>query len=194
MLLSDNLVFATNNAHKLDEVRSILGSRFTVKSLKEIGCEADIPETADTLEGNALMKARFLYEKYGVDCFADDTGLEVTALGGAPGVHTARYAGNHDSEANMNKLLNELEKKSDRSAQFRTVIALIIEGKEFLFEGIVKGTIAKEKAGDGGFGYDPIFIPDGFTQTFSQMGNDSKNHISHRALAVEKLYNYLNSI
>lgn len=194
MLLSDNLIFATNNAHKLDEVRSILGSRFTVKSLKEIGCEADIPETADTLEGNALMKARFLYEKYGVDCFADDTGLEVTALGGAPGVHTARYAGNHDSEANMNKLLNELEKKSDRSAQFRTVIALIIEGKEFLFEGIVKGTIAKEKAGDGGFGYDPIFIPEGFTQTFSQMGNDSKNHISHRALAVEKLYNYLNSI
>lgn len=194
MLLSDNLVFATNNAHKLDEVRSILGSRFTVKSLKEIGCEADIPETADTLEGNALMKARFLYERYGVDCFADDTGLEVTALGGAPGVHTARYAGNHDSEANMKKLLNELEKKNDRSAQFRTVIALIIEGKEFLFEGIVKGTIAKEKAGDGGFGYDPIFIPDGFTQTFSQMGNDSKNHISHRALAVEKLFNYLNSI
>lgn len=194
MLLSDNLIFATNNAHKLDEVRSILGSRFTIKSLKDIGCDADIPETADTLEGNALMKARFLYEKYGVDCFADDTGLEVTALGGAPGVHTARYAGNHDSEANMNKLLNELEKKSDRSAQFRTVIALIIEGKEFLFEGIVKGSIAKEKAGDGGFGYDPIFIPDGFTQTFSQMGNDSKNHISHRALAVEKLYNYLNSI
>lgn len=194
MLLSDNLIFATNNAHKLDEVRSILGSRFTIKSLKDIGCDADIPETADTLEGNALMKARFLYEKYGVDCFADDTGLEVTALGGAPGVHTARYAGNHDSEANMNKLLNELEKKSDRSAQFRTVIALIIEGKEFLFEGIVKGSIAKEKAGDGGFGYDPIFIPEGFTQTFSQMGNDSKNHISHRALAVEKLYNYLNSI
>ena len=194
MLLSDNLIFATNNAHKLDEVRSILGSRFTIKSLKDIGCDADIPETADTLEGNALMKARFLYEKYGVDCFADDTGLEVTALGGAPGVHTARYAGNHDSEANMNKLLKELEKKSDRSAQFRTVIALIIEGKEFLFEGIVKGTIAKEKAGDGGFGYDPIFIPEGFSQTFSQMGNDSKNHISHRALAVEKLYNYLNSI
>ena len=194
MLLSDNLIFATNNAHKLDEVRSILGSRFTIKSLKDIGCDADIPETADTLEGNALMKARFLYEKYGVDCFADDTGLEVTALGGAPGVHTARYAGNHDSEANMNKLLNELEKKSDRSAQFRTVNALIIEGKEFLFEGIVKGSIAKEKAGDGGFGYDPIFIPEGFSQTFSQMGNDSKNHISHRALAVEKLYNYLNSI
>ena len=194
MLLSDNLIFATNNAHKLDEVRSILGSRFTIKSLKDIGCDADIPETADTLEGNALMKARFLYEKYGVDCFADDTGLEVTALGGAPGVHTARYAGNHDSEANMNKLLNELEKKSDRSAQFRTVIALIIEGKEFLFEGIVKGSIAKEKAGDSGFGYDPIFIPEGFSQTFSQMGNDSKNHISHRALAVEKLYNYLNSI
>lgn len=194
MLLSDNLIFATNNAHKLDEVRSILGNRFTIKSLKDIGCEADIPETADTLEGNALMKARFLYERYGVNCFADDTGLEVTALGGAPGVHTARYAGNHDSEANMDKLLAELAKKSDRSAQFRTVIALIIEGKEFLFEGIVKGTIAKEKAGNGGFGYDPIFIPEGFSETFSQMGNDSKNHISHRALAVEKLYNYLNSI
>ena len=191
MLLSDNLVFATNNAHKLDEVRSILGSRFTVKSLKEIGCEADIPETADTLEGNALMKARFLYERYGVDCFADDTGLEVTALGGAPGVHTARYAGNHDSEANMKKLLNELEKKSDRSAQFRTVIALIIEGKEFLFEGIVKGTIAKEKAGDGGFGYDPLFIPDGYDCTFAEMSGEEKNAISHRGRAVAELVKLL---
>ena len=191
MLLSDNLVFATNNAHKLDEVRSILGSRFTVKSLKEIGCEADIPETADTLEGNALMKARFLYERYGVDCFADDTGLEVTALGGAPGVHTARYAGNHDSEANMKKLLNELEKKSDRSAQFRTVIALIIEGKEFLFEGIVKGTIAKEKAGDGGFGYDPIFIPEGHTESFAQMSGEMKNSMSHRFRATRQLGDFL---
>ncbi len=194
MLLSGNLIFATNNSHKLDEVRNILGDRFTIRSLKDIGCDADIPETADTLEGNALMKARFLYEKYGEDCFADDTGLEVTALGGAPGVHTARYAGNHDSEANMNKLLAELREKNDRSAQFRTVIALIIKGKEFLFEGIVKGTIATEKAGNGGFGYDPIFIPEGYNVTFSEMGNDSKNHISHRALAVEKLYNYLNSL
>lgn len=194
MLLSGNLIFATNNSHKLDEVRNILGDRFTIRSLKDIGCDADIPETADTLEGNALMKARFLYEKYGEDCFADDTGLEVTALGGAPGVHTARYAGNHDSEANMNKLLAELREKNDRSAQFRTVIALIIKGKEFLFKGIVKGTIATEKAGNGGFGYDPIFIPEGYNVTFSEMGNDSKNHISHRALAVEKLYNYLNSL
>lgn len=194
MLLSGNLIFATNNSHKLDEVRNILGDRFTIRSLKDIGCDADIPETADTLEGNALMKARFLYEKYGEDCFADDTGLEVTALGGAPGVHTARYAGNHDSEANMNKLLAELREKNDRSAQFRTVIALIIKGKEFLFEGIVEGTIATEKAGNGGFGYDPIFIPEGYNVTFSEMGNDSKNHISHRALAVEKLYNYLNSL
>lgn len=194
MLLSGNLIFATNNSHKLDEVRNILGDRFTIRSLKDIGCDADIPETADTLEGNALIKARFLYEKYGEDCFADDTGLEVTALGGAPGVHTARYAGNHDSEANMNKLLAELREKNDRSAQFRTVIALIIKGKEFLFEGIVKGTIATEKAGNGGFGYDPIFIPEGYNVTFSEMGNDSKNHISHRALAVEKLYNYLNSL
>jgi XTP/dITP diphosphohydrolase len=188
------IVFATNNAHKLRELREIAGDKFEILSLKDINCFDDIPETASTLEGNALIKANYIKEHYGYDCFADDTGLEVTALGGAPGVHTARYAGNHDSEANMKKLLNELDKKSDRSAQFRAVIALIIEGKEFLFEGIVKGTIAKEKAGDGGFGYDPIFIPDGFTQTFSQMGNDSKNHISHRALAVEKLYNYLNSI
>ena len=190
------LIMATNNEHKLKEVRQILDYKdILIKGLEEVGCYDDIPETADTLEGNALLKARYMYSHYGVDCFADDTGLEVDVLGGEPGVFSARYAGEEcDSEANMKKLLNELEKKSDRSAQFRTVIALIIEGKEFLFEGIVKGTIAKEKAGDGGFGYDPIFIPDGFTQTFSQMGNDSKNHISHRALAVEKLFNYLNSI
>ena len=191
MLLSDNLVFATNNAHKLDEVRSILGSRFTVKSLKEIGCEADIPETAETLEGNALMKARFLYEKYGVDCFADDTGLEVTALGGAPGVHTARYAGNHDSEANMKKLLNELEKKSDRSAQFRTVIALIIEGEEFLFDGIVRGRISEERMGSAGFGYDPIFFTPVYGKGMAEISEDEKNAISHRARAVAKLVEYL---
>ena len=188
------LVFVTNNKHKLEEISAILEDKIELLSLNDIHCNADIPETAETLEGNALQKAEYIHQHYGLDCFADDTGLEVTALGGAPGVHTARYAGNHDSEANMNKLLAELREKNDRSAQFRTVIALIIKGKEFLFEGIVKGTIATEKAGNGGFGYDPIFIPEGYNVTFSEMGNDSKNHISHRALAVEKLYNYLNSL
>ena len=160
------LVFATNNAHKLDEVRQILGDRFTVHSLKEI------PETGDTFQDNALQKARYVKEHYGYDCFADDTGLEVKALGGAPGVHSARYAGDHDSEANMTKLLQELEKKPDRSAQFRTVVALILNGQEVLFEGIVTGQIATERHyGDGGFGYDPIFVPDGYNETFSQMSS-----------------------
>ena len=194
MLLSGNLIFATNNSHKLDEVRNILGDRFTIRSLKDIGCDADIPETADTLEGNALMKARFLYEKYGEDCFADDTGLEVTALGGAPGVHTARYAGNHDSEANMNKLLAELREKNDRSAQFRTVIALIIKGKEFLFEGIVKGTIATEKAGNGGFGYDPIFYLPEYQCYSAELAPEEKNKISHRGKALELMKEQLRNM
>ena len=189
------LVFATNNRHKLEEVRTILGNKIEVLSLNDIDCHDDIPETADTLEGNALIKARYIHEKFGVDCFADDTGLEVEALNGEPGVYSARYAGEDcNPEANMYKLLQNLTGENNRNAQFRTVIALIIKGKEFLFEGIVKGTIATEKAGNGGFGYDPIFIPEGYNVTFSEMGNDSKNHISHRALAVEKLYNYLNSL
>lgn len=189
------LVFATNNAHKLDEVRQILGDRFTVHSLKEIGCTEDIPETGDTFQDNALQKARYVKEHYGYDCFADDTGLEVKALGGAPGVHSARYAGDHDSEANMTKLLQELEKKSDRSAQFRTVVALILNGQEVLFEGIVTGQIAKERHyGDGGFGYDPIFVPDGYTETFSQMSSQGKNLISHRGRAVRKLADYLKTL
>lgn len=192
MLLSDTLVFATNNIHKLDEVNAIFGNRYRIKSLNDIDCYDDIPETADTLEENALMKARYVYNKYKINCFADDTGLEVAALNGAPGVHTARYAGNHDSEANIQKLIRELNNKTDRSAQFRTVIALIINGKEYLFEGIVKGSIATEKRGESGFGYDPIFIPSGGELTFSQMGVDSKNLISHRAIAVEKLYKFLN--
>ena len=186
------LVFATNNAHKLEEVRQILGDRFTVHSLKEIGCTEDIPETGDTFQDNALQKARYVKEHYGYDCFADDTGLEVKALGGAPGVHSARYAVDHDSEANMTKLLSELEKKSDRSAQFRTVVALILNGQEVLFEGIVTGKIAHERHyGDGGFGYDPIFVPDGYTETFSQMSSQGKNLISHRGRAVRKLADYL---
>ncbi len=189
------LVFATNNKHKLQEVRDILGSRVEVLSLSDINCYDDIPETADTLEGNAIMKARYIYDKYGVDCFADDTGLEVEALNGAPGVYSARYAGDgHDSEANMNKLLQNLTDKNNRFAQFRTVIALIIKGEEYHFDGIVKGEITKEKLGDSGFGYDPIFIPEGFSKSFAQMTNDEKNSISHRFRATEKLNDYLKKI
>lgn len=189
------LVFATNNKHKLQEVRDILGSRVEVLSLSDINCYDDIPETADTLEGNAIMKARYIYDKYGVDCFADDTGLEVEALNGAPGVYSARYASDgHDSEANMNKLLQNLTDKNNRFAQFRTVIALIIKGEEYHFDGIVKGEITKEKLGDSGFGYDPIFIPEGFSKSFAQMTNDEKNSISHRFRATEKLNDYLKKI
>ena len=188
------LVFATNNSHKLEEVRQILGDRFEVLSLNDIGCHEDIPETGDTFQDNALQKARYVKEHYGYDCFADDTGLEVKALDGAPGVHSARYAGDHDSEANMTRLLGELEKKTDRSAQFRTVIALLLNGQELLFEGIVTGKIETERHGKGGFGYDPIFIPDGYTQTFSEMGAESKNLISHRGRAVRKLAEYLKQL
>ena len=183
---------ATNNAHKLEEISAILGDEMELLSLKDIQCNADIPETADTLEGNAIQKANYIYENYGMDCFADDTGLEVEALNGAPGVFSARYAGDgHDSEANMQKLLKELEGKENRKAQFRTAICLIMEGKEYLFEGIVKGSIIEEKRGGAGFGYDPIFVPEGYDQTFAELGNDVKNTISHRARAVEKLCAFL---
>ena len=186
------LVFATNNKHKLQEVRDIVGNRVEVLSLSDIGCCDDIPETADTLQGNALIKARHIYGKYGIDCFADDTGLEVEALGGAPGVYSARYAGEEcDSEANMRKLLENLTGKSNRNAQFRTVIALIIKGEERLFNGIVKGTITEEKRGDSGFGYDPIFVPEGFSESFAQMSGEQKNSISHRYRATEQLSDYL---
>lgn len=186
------LVFATNNRHKLDEVRDILGNRVEVLSLNDIGCHDDIPETADTLQGNALIKARYIYEKYGTDCFADDTGLEVDSLNGEPGVYSARYAGEEcNSEANMLKLLQNLTGKSDRKAQFRTVIALIVNGEEKLFNGIVKGTISEEKMGNSGFGYDPIFIPEGFSESFAQMSSDMKNSISHRYRATEQLSKYL---
>lgn len=186
------LVFATNNKHKLQEVRDIVGNRVEVLSLSDIGCCDDIPETADTLQGNALIKARHIYGKYGLDCFADDTGLEVEALGGAPGVYSARYAGEEcDSEANMRKLLENLTGKSNRNAQFRTVIALIIDGKEMLFDGIVKGTVATEKKGDSGFGYDPIFIPEGHAESFAQMSGEKKNSMSHRFRATQQLGDYL---
>ncbi len=186
------LVFATNNRHKLQEVRDIVGDRVEVLSLNDIDCHDDIPETADTLQGNALIKARFVYEKYGLDCFADDTGLEVEALGGAPGVYSARYAGEEcDSEANMRKLLENLTGKTNRNAQFRTVIALIINGEEKLFNGIVKGAIATEKKGGSGFGYDPIFIPEGHSESFAQMSSEMKNSMSHRFRATKELGDYL---
>ncbi len=186
------LVFATNNKHKLQEVRDIVGDRVEVLSLSDINCTDDIPETADTLQGNALIKARHIYAKYGFDCFADDTGLEVEALDGAPGVYSARYAGEEcDSEANMQKLLQNLTGETNRNAQFRTVIALIIRGEEKLFNGIVKGTIATEKKGDSGFGYDPIFIPEGHSESFAQMSSEMKNSMSHRFRATQQLGDYL---
>ena len=188
----DKLVFATNNAHKLDEVRAILGSDVEVLSLNDIGCNADIPETADTLEGNALLKARFVASRYGVDCFADDTGLEVTALGGAPGVYSARFAGPAcDSAENVRKLLGLLHDADDRSARFRTVVALIRGGEEHCFEGTVGGTIARTPAGCGGFGYDPVFVPEGHDRTFAELPPAEKNRISHRARAVAKLADFL---
>lgn len=190
--MKKKFVFATNNAHKLEEVTAILGDKIELLSMKDIHCHADIPETADTLEGNALLKARYIFENYNMECFADDTGLEVEALNGAPGVYSARYAGDaHNSEANMRKLLQDMEGIENRKAQFRTVFALIINGKEHLFEGIVKGEITKHRCGSSGFGYDPVFIPEGYTQTYAEMGNTLKNKISHRALATNKLCNFL---
>lgn len=187
------IVFATNNAHKLDEIRAILKDKFLVRSLAEIGCHDDIPETADTLEGNALIKARYVAERYGVSCFADDTGLEVEALGGRPGVHTARYAfsDRYDAEANTTKLLEELADKTNRKARFRTIVALIDKDGEHLFEGIVSGEIAPERRGDKGFGYDPVFIPESEGLTFAELGVAVKNEISHRARAVQKLVAFL---
>lgn len=199
------IVFATNNQHKLQEIREILSPEFEIVSLKEIGCHEDIPETGNTLEENALQKARYVSERYHISCFADDTGLEVETLGGAPGVHSARYAKgtDHDSEANMTKLLGELEGKENRQARFRTVIALIELEKEaigtashpeesvHLFEGIVEGHISTKRQGTEGFGYDPIFVPEGYEKSFAALGETIKNHISHRARAVKKLADYL---
>lgn len=187
------IVFATNNAHKLSEIRAILGQQMEILSLADIGCHDDIPETADTLEGNALIKARWVKERYGFDCFADDTGLEVEALGGGPGVHTARYAypDRHDPVANTRKLLAELHDKDNRAARFRTVIALIQGTDEHLFEGIVEGHITTEERGTEGFGYDPVFAPEGGEKTFAELGVEAKNNISHRARAVRKLADFL---
>jgi XTP/dITP diphosphohydrolase len=190
--MKKQLVFATNNNHKLEEVRDILDNNIQLLSLKDINSLEGIPETADTLEGNALLKARYVSQKYGYDCFADDTGLEVYALNNAPGIYSARYAGeSKDPAANRHKVLKELEEKDDYSARFRTVISLIINGKEFLFEGIIEGTLIREERGTTGFGYDSIFIPNGYTQTFAELGTDIKNKISHRAEAVNKLKRFL---
>ncbi len=191
--MKKTIVFATNNKNKLDEVRSMLRNEFEVIGLRDIGCCDDIPETADTIEGNAIQKAEYVCNKFKTDCFADDTGLEVDALGGAPGVHSARYANEnaHDSEANIDKLLAELADKEDRQAQFRTCICVIIDGKRHLFEGIVRGKITLSRRGTGGFGYDSVFMPDGYDKTFAELGNDEKNKISHRARAVAKLAKFL---
>ena len=210
------IVFATNNKHKLEEIRTILGNQFDILSLSDIDCKEDIPETGNTLEENAWQKAEYIYNKYGYSCFADDTGLEVDALNGAPGIYSARYAAmeepiendnkhdskpvSHDSNANMTRLLRELGENNNRHARFRTVIALIInsqgsrvESREIrtTFEGIVNGKIAYQKSGVDGFGYDPLFIPDGYYKSFAELGSDIKNTISHRARATMKLADFL---
>ena len=189
------IVFATNNKHKLEEIKDILGKDFEIVSLAEIGCHENIPETGLTLEENARQKSTYIVEHYGQNCFADDTGLEVDALNGEPGVHSARYAEgtDHDSEANMRKLLSKMANVKDRTARFRTVISLIINGVEHQFEGRVEGRIATEKHGTEGFGYDPIFIPEGYDKSFAELGEEVKNQISHRARAVKKLAEYLSS-
>ena len=189
------LVFATNNLHKLGELSRLVGDKIHLLSLKDVNCFDDIPETADTLEGNAAIKARFIWEQFGKNCFADDTGLEVSALNGQPGVYSARYAGiDQDSEANLDKLLNDMSGKDNRKARFRTVICLIIEGQEYYFEGIVEGNLLSERKGTVGFGYDPIFVPNGFDQTFAEMDLDAKNKISHRGKATEKLLVFLKNL
>ena len=188
------LAFATNNRHKLNELSKLAGDKFHLLSLRDINCFDDIPETADTLEGNAALKAQYIWEKFGKNCFADDTGLEVDALNGQPGVYSARYAGeDSNSEANLSKVLVEMEGITDRKARFRTVICLIIEGKEYFFEGIVNGNLLSERHGKEGFGYDPIFVPVGYEKTFAEMDMEVKNKISHRGIATEKLLDFLKS-
>lgn len=189
------LVFATNNRHKLDEVAAKIKSDVQMLTLADIGCKEDIEETGNTFEENARIKSRFIYDHYHVNCFGDDSGLLVDALNGAPGVYSARYAGEHGNHlANMTKVLDQLKDMENRRASFKTVISLLWNGQEHLFEGTVEGTIRREPSGSGGFGYDPIFQPDGFDITFAQMTTEEKNEISHRARAVEKLITFLNTI
>ncbi|MBQ5396863.1 MAG: non-canonical purine NTP diphosphatase [Alistipes sp.] len=189
------IVFATNNAHKLNEVAQVVGEKFELVTLRECGITEDIPENEPTLEGNALAKARYVYSRTGLNCFADDTGLEVDALGGEPGVRSARYATDgHDDEANKRLLLERMQGVENRAAQFRTAVALIMDGEEYLFEGIVRGDIATEEHGEGGFGYDPLFFPEGGAKTFAEMSAEAKNQISHRGRAVRKLAEFLQNI
>lgn len=186
------LCFASNNEHKLAEVRQILGNQYEIVSLQEIGCHAELPEEQDTLEGNSHQKAAYVWQHYNINCFADDTGLEVIALNGEPGVYSARYAGTQRNNLdNMQLLLKKLEGNSDRRAQFRTSITLILDGRVHQFNGIAAGTIAQTPSGEKGFGYDPIFIPDGFSQTFAQMSAEQKNNISHRGRALQELAVFL---
>lgn len=187
------IVFATNNVHKMTEVSAILSSDFQVFGLRDVGFFDELPETQDTIEGNALQKARYVFDASGMDCFADDTGLMVDCLNGAPGVYSARYAGEiSNAEKNVQKLLQEMKGKKERGACFKTVVALIVDGREYLFEGKICGQILTEKRGIGGFGYDPVFLPDGFKQSFAEMSGDLKNKISHRALAMNKMSAFLN--
>lgn len=186
------IVFATSNPNKIREVNEMLGDKFQIVGLKDIGCTEEVPETQETIEGNALQKARYVKEHYGVDCFSEDTGLEIDALGGAPGVYTARYGGpERSADKNMEKVQIELADKSNRGAQFKTVIALVLNGKEHVFPGIARGTMRKEKSGEGGFGYDPIFEPEGYDITFAEMDSTEKNKISHRGKAVRALIAFL---
>jgi XTP/dITP diphosphohydrolase len=186
------LVFATNNAHKLEEVRAVLENKIEIISLNELGCYDDIPETADTLEGNALIKAEYVFNKFGMACIADDTGLEVEALNGEPGVYSARYGGEpHNAQKNMQKLLTNLKGIENRKARFRTVIVLKDAERQLYFEGTIHGHISETPSGAAGFGYDPVFVPDGYDKSFAELGAELKNKISHRALAVEKLVQFL---
>ncbi|UZR93247.1 non-canonical purine NTP diphosphatase [Chondrinema litorale] len=193
--MKPSICFATNNPHKLKEIQEILADKFQIVSLKEIGCEEDIPETQPTIEGNSEQKAQYVKDHYQIDCFADDTGLEVIALNNEPGVYSARYAGpQRNSDDNIALVLKNLESKTDRSAQFKTVITLIYKGETKAFEGIVKGEITDKPTGTNGFGYDPVFKPEGYDRTFAELSSEEKNKISHRGLAVEKLVAYLENI
>lgn len=196
------LVFATQNKHKIEEIKHVLNMKvyqkqtrqWNIIGLAEIGCFEDIPETSDTLEGNALQKAKYVFDNYSQDCFADDTGFEIDSLGGKPGVYSARYAGaQRNFDDNIHKVLEELKEHKNREARFRTVIALLLDSKHYFFEGLVEGRVIHEKRGTGGFGYDPVFVPDGYDKTFAELGLDEKNQISHRALAVKKLIDFLKS-
>ncbi len=187
------LVFATNNAHKLEEVQQMVGDKFVLKSLADIGCDDDIPETGVTFQENAKQKTDYLFQKYSIDCFGDDSGLEIDALNGEPGVYSARYSGSRDMEKNIDLVLEKLQGQEDRTARFKTVISLFLQGEQYFFEGTVEGRIIAGRTGTAGFGYDPIFIPDGYDQTFAEMSLEEKNKISHRSKAVSKLVEFLNS-